>query len=605
MSLIGRLAWSNLRARPGQAGLLLVVLILATGTLSLALAVNETGDRPWERMWQRTNGGHIYAEVFHRPDLPPDDPALVRARAELAALPAAPGVEAAGGPWRSVFTNGVVAGVRMELIVASRDSSPGGVGHPLVTGGQWLDGGDGVVLEDGLASVLPVAPGDTITVTGLTLPVRGVASSVSAGRFPMHQPGRIWANPSTVDKLRAAGAEDFTDAVELRLADPAQAGAFAATHRREYGIAVLDVTTWEQLRDNAHDELSIFAIALLVIGTLLAWLTIATAAVLVASRMAAQIRQVGTLKAVGVTPGQITRVLLLEYCCLAAVASAVGIVVGTLLSPVAARNMPSLYGAPEAPAITWQRSAVVVAVAAAVVLLGTVRPAIRGARRSTIRSLGADVLPPPRRPSRLARWALRSGVPLPAVLGLRAALRRPGRLVANAAGFALGLAMVMIALAIDGGIDRFLASRPRNDVEDAVSAGLEQALIDRLQAIVTAAGILLIALATVNVVVVAIFAARDSARNHAILRAVGATPRQTVTAFLVSQLGSCLLACAVGIPLGVFLFNTLGGDLAPARLSALTYAAVVVGAPLLCLATVAVPARLLARQPVAPLLTYE
>jgi putative ABC transport system permease protein len=55
------------------------------------------------------------------------------------------------------------------------------------------------------------------------------------------------------------------------------------------------------------------------------------------------------------------------------------------------------------------------------------------------------------------------------------------------------------------------------------------------------AGLLLV-LATINALIVAALAARDSARNHATLRAVGATPRQTTATLVVSQMG--------GVPTG-------------------------------------------------------
>ena len=105
--------------------------------------------------------------------------------------------------------------------------------------------------------------------------------------------------------------------------------------------------------------------------------------------------------------------------------------------------------------------------------------------------------------------------------------------------------------------------------------------------------------------VAAIFAAHESARNQAILRALGATPRQTVIAFAVAQLSACLLACALGIPLGLALFNSVAGDLGSAQLSARTYAAVAAVALLLYAVAVAAPARLLAKRPVTPLLAYE
>jgi ABC-type antimicrobial peptide transport system permease subunit len=109
--------------------------------------------------------------------------------------------------------------------------------------------------------------------------------------------------------------------------------------------------------------------------------------------------------------------------------------------------------------------------------------------------------------------------------------------------------------------------------------------------------------------IAAIFAARDSARSHAILRAVGATPRQTVISFVVAQFGASLLGCAAGIPLGVLLFNTVVSnnvkDMATIALPASVYVSVAVAVPLLYLVVAIIPAARLARRRVAPLLVYE
>ncbi|WP_173081304.1 FtsX-like permease family protein [Phytohabitans rumicis] len=601
-----RLAWRNLRHRPGQAALLLLALCLATSTLSVALAVRGAGDNAWERVWHATNGAHVSAFLAYDPDDPPAEAELARARADLVALATAPGVVATSGPWTELVTTGEIGGDTREVEVLVRRSEPAAVGQPLLTAGQWLDGGDGVVLEDGLASTMKVRPGDTVTIAGHRLPVRGVATSVAIGRFPMYQPARIWVSESVGGRVQATGARSFASSIELRLAHQGDAAAFvAARGGAELGPSFyVGLSTWEQRRDASHDDMTAFAVAMLSIGILLAGLTIATAAVLVAGRMASQIRQVGTLKAVGVTPGQVTAVLLAEYLALAGIAAAVGIAAGQALSPALAGDFSrSLYGAPQAPPVTWTRAAAVAGIAIAVVLLATVRPALRGARHSTLRSLTTTARPP-RRASRLAQWGSRAGLPLPVVLGLRSALRRPGRAVANAAGLSLGVAMVMIGLALDKGIQDFLAEQAPDT--SAVSREITARAIDQLVTLVYAGAGLLIALAAVNAVVVAVFAARDSARNHAILRTVGATPRQTVVAFVVAQLGGCLLACAAGIPLGVLLFTLVGGeDLTPINLPATTYAAVAVVVPLAYAAIVAVPARLLSRRPVTPLLAYE
>ena len=489
--LVTRLAWRNLRHRPWQAVLLLLALCLATSTLSLAMGVSATGDGAWDRAWRATDGSHVRALLLFRPPagaaaVTPAE--LAAAQARLGELAAAPGVVAAGRPVPELTTTGDIAGNRLDLIMLVRDPAPAAVDQPLVTAGRWLDGGDGVVLEDGLAATLGVRPGDTVTVTGQRLPVRGTALTVSFGRYPMYDPARVWVNAATADRLRAAGATDVAVTIGLRLADPDQAAAFAAAHTghavdgRPTGI-VLD--TWQQIRDSSHDDLTAFAVALLAVGTLLALLTIATVAILVAARMAAQTRQIGTLKAVGVTPAQVTGVLLAEYLTLAAIAAAIGITAGTLLSPLVAGPARSLYGAPDTPAVTWTRAAAVAAVAIAVVLLATVRPALRGVRHSTLRSLTVPAVRPPRRPSRLARLAARFGLPLPAVLGLRSALRRPARTAAGAAGLALAVSMLVAGAALDRGVQHFLATRPATGA-DAAGRAAELALIDQLLASCTA-----------------------------------------------------------------------------------------------------------------------
>jgi ABC-type lipoprotein release transport system permease subunit len=348
-------------------------------------------------------------------------------------------------------------------------------------------------------------------------------------------------------------------------------------------------------------------IALTVIAMLLAGLTVATAAVLVTGRMAAQNVQIGAFKAIGVTPRQALGVVLVEYLAIAMTAAAIGIVSGTLLSPLLVRGMINLYGAPAAPPITWQRAVAVLVVALAVVVVGSVQPALRGVRHSTVRALASRARPP-KRSSRAARLAARVGLPLPAVLGLRSMMRRPGRTIANATGLALGVTMVIVGLAVYQGVRNFETSPAINEQEALARRGLA-ILIDQVLAAVFAGAGLVLALAALNAVVVAIFAARDNAGNHAIMRAVGATPRQTVISFVAAQLCASLLACAVGIPLGVLVFNLVGGGedkgLGTIALPAWVYVLVAVAVPLVYLMIVMVPATVFARRPVAGVLTYE
>jgi putative ABC transport system permease protein len=608
LRLAARLALANLRRRPAQGLLLLLALTIATGVLGVASSVYGSADAPWDRVWRATRGFHVGLGVYHPPDEPGNRAFVHELRRHAARLATAPGVVGAGGPWTHLYGSIAVAGGEEDLTAEIRDPGPYEVDQPLVTSGRWLGEGGGVVLESGLAATLHAGPGDTVTIQGRPFPVRGVAATVSRGRFPLSRPAQVWVTPETARQLRGLGMTEEGFELQLRLADPDDAAGFVAAHRSleasDPSSAVISyLETWRQRRAESHSDIDILAGTLFAAGGLIAILTVATAAVLIAGRMATQVRQVGTLKAVGVTPRQIVLVLLVEHLAIAAGATVLGLGIGRLLAPRVAETSVTVLGRPEPPPLTWGRVAIVAAVAFTVVLLGTVRPALRGIRQSTLRSLVTGPRPP-RRPGRLAGLAASLGLPLPGVLGVRSGWRRPGRLLVNAAGLLLGVAMLVVALALRDSLD-LLSLRPAEPGHAASDAAVA-VLYDQIRAVIFATAALLLVLATINAIIVATFAARDAARNHAVLRAVGATPRQTMIALVVSQLGACAIAVVVGIPLGLGLWSLMeGGDLPEVGVSTPSLLLLAVAVPIAFAAIVSVPARLLARRPVAPLLTYE
>jgi ABC-type lipoprotein release transport system permease subunit len=603
--LVIGLAWRNLRHRPWQALLLLIALSLSTTTVTLALALTDTGDRAWDRAFQATNGSHIAADADAPQDMSPAQ--REQMRADLAGLASAPGVAASGGPWQTANVDGEIDGAPIRLKVQVRDAEPAAVDQPLVIAGQWLDDRQGVVLEDGLAAAAGLQPGDTITIAGRHIPVRGAALTVATNPYPMSQPATVWISPATAARLGAA-LDDGGYLIELRLAEPDQAESFAATVPESVSVPAewVEVDTWQDEKGESATDIQDLAARLGVLAAIVVGLTIATAAILVAGRMATQTRQVGTLKAVGVTPGQVTCVLLVEYLAVATVAIAVGLAVGTLLTPPLARlTRPlSVYGA-QTPPITWPWVAIVVAVATSVVLFATVRPALRGVRHSTLRSLGGNPRPP-RPAGPLIRAVVQLPLPLPIGLGLRAATRRRGRFVANTFGLTIGIALVIAGLALRSGVNTFRQQGLSLHDPDPISRAASIANLDRLSTLGFTIAAFLIALAVINAIIAVMFSAHDSARNHAIQRTLGTTPGQTVTAFLVAHVAACLLACAIGIPLGIVFYNAIrGATLDPIALPPLTYIATSLTALLLYTLIALTPARLLTRRPITPQLAYE
>ena len=605
-----RLARRNLRRRPGQAALLLLTLTLATGMFGVGMALYGSADRPWDRVWAATDGFHVSATYYRDRDIDRGDVDLDTVRASFAELADAPEVRAVGGPWTHLYGLLDVDGGSEDLTAEIRDPGRSPVDQPLVTAGSWLAAGsDGVVLEQGLADALEVGPGDTIGIRGHEVAVRGVAMTVSRGRFPLSRPAQTWVTPATGETLRRIGLTEEGIEMQLRLHDPDDAEAFAAAHQNVEArgeTSTMFLETWRRRRADSHSDIDVLAGTLFAAGTLVGLLAVATAAVIVAGRMAAQTRQIGTLKAVGVTPRQVVLALLVENLALAGLATLVGLGVGRIVAPRLADASRTVLGQPETPALTWGRVAIVAGVAAAVVVLATVRPAVRGLRHSTVRSLASGARPP-RRPGHMARWAATAGLPLVGVLGLRSAWRRPGRLLTNAVGLSLAVAMLVVAAGLRPSLARLAAadSTPARPGE-ALSSGAVDSLYEQVRTIVLGTAGLLLVLATINALIIAALAARDSARNHATLRAIGATPRQTTATLVVSQMGACLLAVAMGLPLGLGLWSVMdGGDLPPVPVPATTLLAIAAIVPLVFAALVTLPARRWAGQPPARALTYE
>lgn len=141
--------------------------------------------------------------------------------------------------------------------------------------------------------------------------------------------------------------------------------------------------------------------------------------------------------------------------------------------------------------------------AAGLVAVPSAVPAIRAARASTVRSLAR-----PARPPRRLRIAVRlsARLPVPLLLGLRLAARRPSRAVLAGAGLSVTVAAVVVALWMEAGIAGDPAQVSEALGEDAIA-------YDKLRLVTYAFIAGLVVLALVNAVLVAWTTALDNAED--------------------------------------------------------------------------------------------
>jgi len=300
-------------------------------------------------------------------------------------------------------------------------------------------------------------------------------------------PGLIWLTRG--DVLSLAPHPDYV--TNLKLSDPSAAAAFTgrATSTSRPGRAGIGrpeffLQSWPEIEADATEPARDAQILLLIGAWLLGLLAVAGLSVLVGGRMAGQARRVGLLKAVGGTPGLVAAVLLAEYLLVALVAAAAGLVVGWLTAPRLVGDTAGLVGAAE-PAMTGRTVVLVVAVALVVAAVATFMPALRAARVSTVQSL-AEAPRPPRRVGWLIFLSAR--LPMPLLLALRLAARRPRRAVPAAASVAVTVSGIYVLLILN----RFLSGDGPYDA----------AHVRVLRHVLLLWTVVLLALAAVNTIVI-------------------------------------------------------------------------------------------------------
>jgi ABC-type antimicrobial peptide transport system permease subunit len=231
-------------------------------------------------------------------------------------------------------------------------------------------------------------------------------------------------------------------------------------------------------------------------------------------------------------------------------------------------------------------------VALVVAAIATFVPAVRAARTSTVHAL-ADAARPPRRTPWLI--AISARLPVPLLLGLRVAARRPRRVVLSAAGILVTVIGIVAVLAANAQL-----------VQDAELVGGSDPNTERANQVLLVITVSLIALAAVNAIFVTWATALDFRHSSALARALGATPGEVSTGLSAAQVLPALVGAVLGIPGGLALFAALGGGedgvTGPPLWQLLAVVPVTV---FLVVVLTAIPARLGARRPVAEVLKSE
>jgi putative ABC transport system permease protein len=589
-----RLAVRDLRRRATETVLLFVALAVASTTLTIGLVLHGQTAAPYAETRLRTNGPDVVSVLFP----PPDGTVTAASRATLAEVADRPEVVIRSRPFPMTWTSIAARGLTGVAELQGRDATSA-VDRPEVVSGRWLPS-HGVVVERAFALAMGLSVGDRVRLDGHEVAVVGIAVSAALPPYPQlctigcildragweaAEPGLVWTSRSRVRAL-ATSREPVTLFQYLQLRDPAAAPAFTARLSDDGppdGRPQLD--PWQDIADRQTEQLANERAAVVFGSTLLVLLALATLVVLVGGRMGDEVRRVGTLKAVGATPGFVVRLLLVSYLAVGAVAALLGLVAGRLLTPRLITLSAGLLGHTGTTSLSLTQAVVVVCSVLAIVLLAAVVPAWRAARMSTVRALG-DTGRKPRR--RALVVGLTRRLPAPALLGFRLSVRRPRRAALTALSIAVAVCGTVVVLYAQASLhaERGNVGGP-TDPQNA-----------QLHTVMTALTVLLTVMATVNLLFVTRANAVDARGVLAVVRALGVSPAEAAAAIGLAQLVPVVVGMIAGGAGGGLLVHGLSSS-HPTTPPWSQLAGLAVATVIAAVALTAVPARLEARRPIA------
>jgi putative ABC transport system permease protein len=441
--------WADLRRRKLQTIIITIVILLSSGAATLALSLLIESDAPYDRAFAQANGAHL--TVTFAADTV--TPAQLRRTATL------PGVTQSAGPWPEVTTGLNVSGIvskgpgpqgsiKTGITIVGRDNPYTSVDHLTIESGRWARASGEIVLSQRIADRTQSAVGGKVTIGdkggGLSLTVVGIAASVSPS-------AQAWVLPSQIAALAAPG-EPLSEQMLYRVSPAATAGDLRRATQTIAGAlprgAVENSENYLDVKKNADltsavmvpflIAFSVFALAaaLLIIGNVVSGVVISS------------YREIGIMKSVGFSPGQVIAVLLAQIITPALLGCLVGIPLGTVVSQPFLQQTAHALGLPAPFTAVIPVDVLILCGIVAASMLAAIVPAWRAGHLSAVTAITIGSAPAAGRASGAGRQIARLPLPRSITLGVADALARPLRSAMTLGAITIGVAIVIFSLSL-------------------------------------------------------------------------------------------------------------------------------------------------------------
>ena len=486
MRAIFTVAWSEVRRRRLQSAVIVVMVALASATITLALHLLLESRSPYDRAFEAQNGAHL--RVFYN--------ARRVTLGQLASTPAAIGASSSAGPWPSVYgtllhRQSRHGQSRHQLDLVGRDSPQGRAELLRLASGRWVRAPGEIVVTRAFATANRVRLGDhlvslhtadkpALTVVGEAVDISQTAlASDYSSIQSITRAQRAWVLPEQLADLAAGGGLGY-EMVYRFGSPPTQAQLRDAMGRLQASLvpgAISGSSTYLTTRTDYQADNQFLLVLLLAFGIFGLVASLATVINLVVGTVLAGYRDIGISKALGFTPLQVVASLVAAMTIPALAGCVVGIPAGAALSLPLVEQAAQRLNLPAPPAV----SPLAALLALGVILVGVVAAAalasLRAGRMSAVQAIaagGAPRAPQAWRPShRLQRLRL----PRPLSLGAGDAFARPLRSGLTVLAVLVGVTTLVVSFGLRDALAQVVPVISR--VNGDVSLSRERTVSDR------------------------------------------------------------------------------------------------------------------------------
>ena len=447
--------WQKIKADVFHRRLVSILIICAIAisatllTLALSTLMNLGG--PYDHVFAEMNGAHLW--LFFKPG-------LVNIT-DVHRIEALPNVAESTGLQYSYVTQARIHDARVWVTLRLIPPEQPAINrYYLLAGRALLPKAKEVMAEKSIIDRYKMVVGETIIITrsdgiDVKLPVVGSVYDVMYDSYRSDQPPYLYLSETTLRSLFPDKAS-WDRSLGLRLSDPEKVSdVLAEVEAMRSSKFIESHTDWHDVKESSIFELQLASVFLSAFSFFGILATVFIVISVVSSTILSQIKQIGILKAVGFTGGQILVVFAGQYMILSLIGTALGFALGLALAPLPMQAITASLNTTFSPPFSFPLMLLIFCIVPGATILAALGASMRGARANIIKSIAVGAEAPLQKMFWGARLAEYLQAPIVLVMGINDIFVKPLRSILTGLNLILGVIGIIFGLAVSSTIDSF------------------------------------------------------------------------------------------------------------------------------------------------------